>query len=259
MGKGPKKRLFLALFGLGLAITVVIAYSLGNLLFRGGGAISRWVVLLTEVGLWLAIPVLALGLLGLVLGLISNKPWPLVRQGGRVMADLLFPVVLALGRLLRIPQDWIQASFIEVNNYLVRLSGRRFAADRVMILLPHCLQNHTCPRKITTDIRNCRRCGLCVVGDVQNLAAEYGAAVAVATGGTAARRRLEEIRPRAVVAVACERDLASGIQDTGSISVIGVPNLRPHGPCFDTTVDLERVRQALEMLTHSEANPVQPS
>lgn len=258
MGKGPKKRLFLALFGLGLALTVGLAYSLGNVLFHGGGAISRWVVLLTEVGLWLVIPVLALGLLGLVLGLVSNKPWPFVRQAGRVMADLLLPVVLTLGRLLRIPQDWIQASFIEVNNYLVRLSGRRFAADRVMILLPHCLQSHTCTRKITTDIRNCRRCGLCVIGDLQHLAEEYGAAVAVATGGTAARRRLEELRPRAVVAVACERDLASGIQDTGSLCVIGVPNLRPHGPCVDTTVELERVRQALESLTHSPAQMVQP-
>ena len=54
------------------------------------------------------------------------------------------------------------------------------------------------------------------------------------------------IRPKAVVAIACERDLASGIQDVYPIPSVGVLNLRPNGPCYNTHVDLEEFRRAIE-------------
>ena len=54
-----------------------------------------------------------------------------------------------------------------------------------------------------------------------------------------------ETRPRAIVAVACERDLTGGIQESYPIPVIGVLNDRPHGPCRDTRVDLSKVEGAI--------------
>ncbi|MDI3538299.1 MAG: uncharacterized protein PWQ13_322, partial [Bacillota bacterium] len=59
------------------------------------------------------------------------------------------------------------------------------------------------------------------------------------------RKRVEELRPKAVVAVACERDLTSGLLDVYPLPVLGILNDRPHGPCVDTRVDMERVRQAV--------------
>jgi len=47
-----------------------------------------------------------------------------------------------------------------------------------------------------------------------NLAEKYGVDLAVATGGTIARRIVVETHPDLIIAVACERDLTSGIQDT---------------------------------------------
>ena len=70
-------------------------------------------------------------------------------------------------------------------------------------------------------------------------------ALAVATGGTLARRVIGEVRPLAIIAVACETDLTSGIQDSYPLPVYGVLNERPHGPCRDTTVNLDRVREAI--------------
>jgi len=64
----------------------------------------------------------------------------------------------------------------------------------------------------------------------------------VATGGTLARRLIVEIKPTLILAVACERDLVSGILDAYPIPVYGILNQRPHGPCNNTTVDLEKVR-----------------
>ncbi len=67
----------------------------------------------------------------------------------------------------------------------------------------------------------------------------------MATGGTIARRIVVQLRPRMIIAVACHRDLASGIQDTYPLPVYGVLNERPHGPCIDTTVAIENVEEML--------------
>jgi len=60
-----------------------------------------------------------------------------------------------------------------------------------------------------------------------------------------ARRIVLENRPEAIVAVACELDLTSGIQETYPIPVIGILNERPNGSCINTKVDLEKVRNAI--------------
>ena len=46
--------------------------------------------------------------------------------------------------------------------------------------------------------------------------------------------------------MACERDLLSGIQDIcNQIPIIGIPNIRPEGPCKNTTIDLNEFEKAV--------------
>ena len=66
------------------------------------------------------------------------------------------------------------------------------------------------------------------------------------TGGTLARQTVKNIRPKAVLAIACERDLTSGIQDVYPLPAVGVMNIRPYGPCYNTRVDMALVRQEIE-------------
>ena len=68
-----------------------------------------------------------------------------------------------------------------------------------------------------------------------------------------ARKKVQELRPDAIVAVACERDLSSGLQDVYPLPAFGVLNERPNGPCVDTKVDLERLRQAILYFIEPEA------
>jgi len=77
--------------------------------------------------------------------------------------------------------------------------------------------------------------------------------MSIATGGTLARRVIVETRPKAIVAVACERDLTSGIQDSYPIPVIGILNERPFGPCRDTRVDLSKVATAVRFFLRRDA------
>jgi hypothetical protein len=114
-----------------------------------------------------------------------------------------------------------------------------------LILLPHCLQNHECPVRITGDVENCKACGKCKIKDLVALSRRYHVPVSVATGGTLARRIVVEKRPHVIIGVACERDLTSGIQDSYPIPVFGILNHRPFGPCYDTDVDLGLVEKGM--------------
>lgn len=60
-----------------------------------------------------------------------------------------------------------------------------------------------------------------------------------------ARQIVYKTRPKAVLAIACERDLMSGIQDVYPLPAVGVLNIRPNGPCYNTHVDIEAVKEEL--------------
>jgi hypothetical protein len=159
---------------------------------------------------------------------------------------ILFPPVLMLARMIGIEKDRVKRSFIAVNNALVGAGRDTIERGRVLLLLPHCLQATDCRNKITGGvIENCQGCGRCVISALLELAHEHDLALAVATGGTLARRVIGEVKPAAIIAVACETDLTSGIQDSYPLPVYGVLNERTNGPCRDTTVDLDKVREAI--------------
>ena len=165
---------------------------------------------------------------------------------------MLFPLALGLGKLFGIDQEQIKSSFISVNNQLVKLKYIKVKPEEIMILAPHCLQNTQCNHKITINVENCRRCGKCTVDKLLKLRDTYGINLAIATGGTLARSFVKKYRPRAIVAIACERDLTSGIQDTNHLPVLGIINIRPEGHCFNTSVDLVTVEQALTNFLHKD-------
>ena len=174
-------------------------------------------------------------------------------SGKKLTVRILFPLALAVGRLLRIRPDDVRGSFIAMNNALVKASARLIPGDNLLLLLPHCLQSFECPHRVTSEVRNCRLCGKCKISGLIGLCDSYGIKMSIATGGTLARRVIVETRPRAIVGVACERDLTSGIQDAYPIPVIGVLNERPFGPCRDTTVDLGLVEDAVAVFLRSSA------
>ena len=158
---------------------------------------------------------------------------------------LLLPIMELMGRMMRIPVAAVRRSFIKVNNELVLSSGIQCEPRQLLVLLPHCIQSSRCTHRLTYHIDNCARCGACPLKDVLNLRDTYGVQVAIATGGTIARRIVVQARPKLIVAVACERDLSSGIQDTHPLPVFGVINERPNGPCLDTFVSIRRLESAI--------------
>jgi len=163
-----------------------------------------------------------------------------------VTLKILFPIAATLTRLAGIRRNRLRTSFVKVNNALTRAQRRRIRGDRVLVLLPHCLQIDVCNRKLTNDVSNCVRCGRCPVGRLVELGKKYGLRIEVVNGGTLARRRVADFRPSGIVAVACERDLTFGIQDAYPVPVYGIINDRPNGPCVNTCVDMGFVEEAIK-------------
>lgn len=161
-------------------------------------------------------------------------------------ARLLLPVLVLVGKLVGLRREEVQHAFVAVNNELVMAQCRNGHPPRsILLLMPHCLQDKDCTIKITHDVENCKRCGKCRIKDLLDVSRKYNVDLAVATGGTLARRIVREKRPDLIIAVACERDLTSGIQDTIPLPVYGIFNERPFGPCLNTQVAMDRVEDVL--------------
>jgi hypothetical protein len=242
-----RKRLFL---GALLFFTLLVS-GLGLLLwyftFREPSQFFRQLFFSLGLLLFLGVLLVLGGLVGIVFSIITGKSYPILRRPTQFVITHLLPLVIRFGKLFHIAKERVELSFIEVNNALVRAQMRGgVKPQELLILAPHCLQNADCTYRITTDVGNCRRCGRCRVADLLALKEEYGVQVAVVTGGTLARRIVRKTRPRAIVAIACERDLSSGIQDVHPLPALGIVNIRPEGPCFNTQVELERVRKGVE-------------
>ncbi|WP_183356467.1 DUF116 domain-containing protein [Geomonas silvestris] len=186
-----------------------------------------------------------LGTLLLVLTTAFGKDILFTKFMRGVVIKFLLPLIELLGRLFGLSKDTIRQSFVAMNNSLVASQRLKIKPDRILILLPHCLQLAACEIKVTGEIDKCLRCGRCDIMGLADLAQKYSVDISVATGGTLARKVIVEKRPKLVLAVACERDLTSGIKDCYPLPVIGVLNDRPFGPCFNTKVDVEKIDEAL--------------
>jgi hypothetical protein len=119
-------------------------------------------------------------------------------------------------------RDWVEHAAVNVYNGLAQRRGRKVRKGELLVLIPRCLS------KATLD-------------GVLEVAGRYEVPVFVATRGQLARRAIRERRPRAVVAVACERDMVTGLHDVaGKIPVLGLTMQLPAGPCKDAVIDMQQ-------------------
>ena len=122
-------------------------------------------------------------------------------------------------------RDWVENAAVKVYNALASVRGRKVGKGELLLLIPRCLSKET-------------------LDGVLGIAGKYGVPVFVATRGQLARRVIRERRPRAVVAVACERDMVTGLHDVaGKVPVLGLTMTLPAGPCKDARLNLDQLEQ----------------
>ena len=241
----PQKRIFLGLLALTIILFTLILGILWYVPYVGLTNINPSLPLILGVCFGILLLLVVGVLVTLALTVLLGRDLFFSRKIRGLVIKLLLPMMSVVGKLAGVSKDKVRRSFIEINNQLVLAQHPRATADKLLLLMPHCLQFHECQFRITGSTVHCKRCGKCPITGLVGLSEKYGVGLAVATGGTLARRIVVERKPRLIIAVACERDLSSGIQDSYPLPVFGVLNQRPHGPCYDTLVDLEKVEEAL--------------
>ncbi len=241
----PQKRIFVGLLALTCIILLFLIFLLWYVPMVGLRSIHPSLPAIFSFALAFLVLLMISGGLLLVFTIVRGRDIFLSHKLRGLVAKVLFPLMILMGKVVGISKERVRQSFVELNNHLTRSNSHRVRPDKLLILLPHCIQDFDCEIKITGNIRNCRGCGKCEIKDLIELSDQYRLKIAVATGGTLARRIVLENRPEAIVAVACELDLTTGIQDTYPIPVIGILNERPNGPCINTKVNIEKVRKAI--------------
>ncbi len=249
------KGLFLGLVAVTSLFICIFLVSLWVVPYFGFDAIHPWAKWVAAFFIGTLLVLVLWVTIGLLLNATTGKYLPFFRKLRGVSVKLFLPVMIIIGRLFGISKNKIRSSFIRVNNELVLSEAKTYKSDEMLMLMPHCLQNSRCKIRLTYNVRNCKRCGKCSIAGLLELSDKYDIHLAVATGGTIARRIVVERRPRLILAVACQRDLASGIQDTYPLPVFGILNLRPHGPCLDTLVPLDILEAAIRRFLDSRFYP----
>jgi hypothetical protein len=124
-----------------------------------------------------------------------------------------------------VKRDWTGHASVAVYDRLALARERSLSPDELLILVPRCLSREA-------------------LDGVLDIAKRHGVSAFVATRGQLARRVIKERRPKAVVAVACERDMVSGLHDVaGRVPVLGLTMTLPNGPCKDASIDLGRMEE----------------
>lgn len=237
--------LFLCLLSFPLLGIVAAAYGLFQLTLGMAKDYNPYFVLIMKGGLiaFFLTAVISIFLLGI--SLLTEIKLPFKARIREITISTFFPITILLGKILRIPKEQIHESFLKVNNKLICTTTHHIAPQKILLLLPRCIQKSTCPIRLTPEGNNCERCGGCEIRDLWEMVDRYKVKLAIATGGEVARKFIKEMRPEAVVAVACTKEMILGIQDTYPLLVLSILNEWPNGPCVDTIANLDRVEEAI--------------
>lgn len=160
--------------------------------------------------------------------LATKKPNKLAEAVGMNFFKI-FPAIAQVANWCGISKDRLGYSLLEIHNELMRIRLKKASNGRLLILAPRCIDREN-------------------VDQVRALTAEYDCDFYMAPTGAQARQRIIQAKPAAIIGIACERDLISGIRDVGyHYPVLAVTNKRPAGPCKAAFIDMNELREAIEV------------
>jgi uncharacterized protein len=135
--------------------------------------------------------------------------------------------------------------FVSLNNLLTRFRRIKVLPGNLLLLVPRCLQKNGCAQTLGETIDDCKACGQCNVTELLAIRDEFGIHCSLAAGGREALAFVRNPQIKAVVAVACEKELTQGILAVFPKPVLGVLNIQTNGPCRNTRLNPDAVRTAI--------------
>jgi hypothetical protein len=214
--------LFTAVGIAGLVVVMAVAiYLLSPRLAQLASWLPR--VLYLGDAIFAGVGALWLGLIGI--SFVTDRALLPGRFAERGLLLKTFRLASRVGEMFGVQRDWTDNAAVAVYDRLAWAREWRVRANEMLILIPRCLSRAS-------------------LEGVMDIAKRYDVATFVATRGAYARQAIRERRPKAVVAVACERDMISGLRDVaGRLPVLGLTMQLPNGPCKDASLDLAEMER----------------
>ncbi len=176
--------------------------------------------------LGLAFALALIALICLALAVVTGHPLALAEK----ITHQLFVRFVWLERfakLFGVSKDRVGYSLVEIHNALSSHRRRIESNGRILCLAPRCIERSN-------------------IDEIRATVSAYDCDFYVAPNGALARQKIVQLKPAAIIGIACERDLVTGIRDVGyQLPVIGIANKRPLGPCKGAFIDIEELRSAI--------------
>ena len=218
-------RLYFAFTALGLILAGAVLLLAIFLLAPRIGTLASWLPMALYWTVGVAAVIAALWLALIAVSVYTGRAVLPERLAERGLLLRTMHLAWRTGEIFGVKRDWTDHAAVAVYDRLALARERKVAPDDLLILIPRCLSREA-------------------LDGVLAIAKQYGVSAFVATRGQLARRVIKERRPKAVVAVACERDMVSGIHDVaGRVPVLGLTMTLPNGPCKDASLDLPKMEE----------------
>jgi len=142
---GPaEKRTFIFLLLLTCLVLIVLAVVLWLIPYIGFSNIHPRLPLIMAVLFASIVLFLIGGGLTLIFTILRGKNLFFNRRIRGVVIRFLFPLLVVIGKCVGVSKKRVRRAFVAVNNQLVLAEARIVRPEKLLILLPHCIQFHEC-------------------------------------------------------------------------------------------------------------------
>ncbi len=150
---------------------------------------------------------------------------------------------------LGLGERWVEYAHVEFLNKINEAKYKKVPYEERILLLPHCLKNQeVCKAKYGNYGLECELCGACKIDALIRAAKELNyKGVFVAPGGSIIMKIFEEFKPKAVLGVACYKEVLLGIDVSIKHDVAPQAVLLTKAGCVNTDVVVEEVLEKLKL------------
>ncbi|MFX1519526.1 MAG: DUF116 domain-containing protein [Promethearchaeota archaeon] len=146
----------------------------------------------------------------------------------------------------------VLALFNQIKNEAYRDIFLSIPYSERIILFPQCLRHPDCEAKSDKWGYTCAECGRCGIARVKKLAGELGySKYFIIRGGSIIEEIFEKYRPKAVVGIACNKEIFLGNLVCEKYGVITQSVCLTREGCYNTDADFNQVEKCVRAIDSS--------
>ena len=158
---------------------------------------------------------------------------------------LLYSPLSTLLRLFGKPTQVLDRFVIDAANAVMAPAFARAGPER-MVVMPQCMRAGDCKARLhPLEGYQCLRCGRCPLGELSQAAEEHGFRFFIVPGDRFAKRLATRYAVDAAIGVACPDELSSALLAGKHMGVASTGVTLDRDGCFETEVNVERVKEAM--------------